>query len=140
MADEWANIPSTPVLVLAVSKTSKTLEKVLRGDSDASINFADLCSLLKHLGFTERVRGSHHIFTRQDLPEILNLQPRDADAKVYQVKQVRAVIVNHKLAGEQAGQQSQQSPQTHVGRHQRAVGLNETKLDPNVDEGVIPED
>ena len=56
--------------------------------------------LLRHLGFAERVRGSHHIFTRDCVPEILNLQPRGAQAKPYQVKQVRGVIVTHTLAGE----------------------------------------
>jgi len=83
-----------------VSKITKTLDRVLRGMSDANINFDDLRALLRHLGFTERVRGSHHIFTRDGVPEILNLQPRGAQAKPYQVKQVRGVIVTHTLAGE----------------------------------------
>lgn len=60
----------------AVSKPRKTLDRVLRGTADASIRFGDLCALLHHLGFVERVRGDHHIFTRDGVPEILNLQPR----------------------------------------------------------------
>ena len=32
--------------------------------------------------------------------EILNLQPKGANAKPYQVKQVRQVIVRYKMAGE----------------------------------------
>jgi hypothetical protein len=32
--------------------------------------------------------------------EILNLQPRGAHAKAYQVKQVRHVILKYKLGGE----------------------------------------
>jgi len=59
-----------------------------------------LCTLLRHLGFDERVRGSHQIFTRNDVVEILNLQPRGNQAKPYQVKQVRGVIVAYRLAGD----------------------------------------
>lgn len=82
-----------------MSKVTKTLDRVLRGTSDANIGFDDLCALLRHLGFAERIRGSHHIFTRDGLPEILNLQPRGSQAKPYQVRQVRGVIVAHGLAG-----------------------------------------
>jgi len=56
--------------------------------------------LLRHLGFDERIRGSHHIFTKEGIGEILNLQPKDGKAKPYQVKQVRGVILRYKLAGE----------------------------------------
>lgn len=82
-----------------VTQHDKLLLRILRGTSDANIPFDGLCSLLRWLGFEERVRGSHHIFTHRALPEILNLQPRGASAKPYQVKQVRQVIVNHKLEG-----------------------------------------
>jgi hypothetical protein len=74
------------------------LLKVLSGTADANIHFDDLRSLLKALGFVERVKGSHHIFAKPDVMEILNLQPRGSSAKPYQVKQVRAVIVRYKLA------------------------------------------
>jgi hypothetical protein len=83
-----------------VSKAAKTLNRVLRGNADANIRFADLRALLKHLGFTERIRGDHHIFTRDGVAEILNLQPRAGKAKAYQVKQVRGVITAYGLAGE----------------------------------------
>ena len=83
-----------------MAKRDKTLDTLLRGTSDANIAFADLCGLLKRLGFTERVRGDHHIFTRQGVEEILNLQPKNAKAKPYQVKQVRAVIHRYRLVGD----------------------------------------
>ena len=75
------------------------LDRVLRGTSDANIPFTGLCRLLLELGFKERIRGSHHIFAREGVPEILNLQPRGAKAKPYQVKQVRHVILKYKLGG-----------------------------------------
>ncbi|HKO03358.1 MAG TPA: type II toxin-antitoxin system HicA family toxin [Candidatus Acidoferrales bacterium] len=78
----------------------KLLEKLLRGDADANIPFAGLCHLLRRLGFEERVRGSHHIFFRQGVEEILNLQPKGPKCKPYQVKQVRQIIVRYRLAGD----------------------------------------
>jgi hypothetical protein len=54
--------------------------------------------LLKRLQFDERVKGSHHILSRNGVSEILNLQPRGSMAKPYQVRQVRSVIVRYKLA------------------------------------------
>jgi predicted RNA binding protein YcfA (HicA-like mRNA interferase family) len=61
------------------------LSRVLEGSADTNIRFSDLRALLSRLGFTERVRGSHHIFTRDGIAEILNLQPRNSLAKPYQV-------------------------------------------------------
>jgi hypothetical protein len=72
--------------------------QVLQGTADSNIRFDDLRSLLTALGFSERVRGSHHIFARPGVAEILNVQPRGSFAKAYQVKQVRAVIVRYKLS------------------------------------------
>ena len=76
------------------------LVRVLRGSSDAGIRFDDLRTLLRRLGFQERIKGSHHIFTRDGVEEILNLQPRGSVAKPYQVKQVRKVVVQYKIAEE----------------------------------------
>jgi predicted RNA binding protein YcfA (HicA-like mRNA interferase family) len=73
------------------------LLRILQGGADANIRFTELQALLVGLGFSERIKGSHHIFTRPDIAEILNLQPRGSLAKPYQVKQVRKVIVRYKL-------------------------------------------
>jgi hypothetical protein len=73
------------------------LLQVLQGNADANIRFEDLRSLLKALGFAERIKGSHHIYTKPEVAEILNLQPRGSFAKPYQVKQVRNAIVRYKL-------------------------------------------
>lgn len=56
--------------------------------------------MLLRLGFDERIRGSHHVFTKDGVEEILNLQPKGASAKPYQVGQVRNVILRYKLGGE----------------------------------------
>ena len=66
--------------------------------ADSSIAFDDLVLLLRHLGFQERIHGSHHIFSLQSVPEIVNIQPRpDHGAKTYQVRQVRAIINRYHL-------------------------------------------
>ena len=83
-----------------MAKYERTLLQILRGASDANISFGDLRGLLRHLGFDERIRGDHHIFTKEGIADILNLQPRGAKAKPYQVKQVRRVIARQEMAGE----------------------------------------
>ena len=82
-------------------RRSKVLDQILRGTSDANISFAGLCQVLQDLGFEERIRGSHHIFTKDGVEEILNVQAKQAKAKPYQVKQVRGVILKYKLGGEE---------------------------------------
>jgi len=64
-----------------MGKLEKTLDKIIRGTSDANIAFDDICRILRRLGFDERIpRGS-------------------GKAKPYQVKQVRNVLVKYKLGG-----------------------------------------
>ena len=84
-----------------MSRYDKLISKILSGASDSNISFDEICQLLRNLGFEERIRGSHHIFTKNGIEEILNLQPNGSHAKTYQVKQVRNVMVKYKLAGEQ---------------------------------------
>ncbi|MDN5327244.1 MAG: hypothetical protein PWP41_1940 [Moorella sp. (in: firmicutes)] len=74
------------------------LEKVLKGLADNNIRFVELRNLVLSLGFSERQKGDHHIFTKEDVIEIINLQPlKDGKAKAYQVKQVRNMILKYKL-------------------------------------------
>ena len=82
-----------------MAKGDKLLLRLLQGTADANIRFSELRHLLTQLGFTERIRGDHHIFTKPGVEEILNLQPKGSAAKPYQVRQVRAVILKYKLAG-----------------------------------------
>lgn len=82
-----------------MAKYDDLLSRILRGTSDANIAFSQLRHLLRRLGFEERIRGDHHIFSKDGVEEILNLQPKGSRAKPYQVKQVRGVIVKYQLAG-----------------------------------------
>ena len=80
-----------------MSKFEKLLTKVLRGTSDTNIGFDELVSLLGRLGFQLRIKGSHHIFYKENIAEIINIQGMSGKAKPYQVKQVRTIILKYKM-------------------------------------------
>ena len=71
------------------------MHKILSGDADANIGFAELVALLKSLGFHQRQEGSHHVFSRPGLQERINLQRDGSKAKQYQVRQVRRMLREH---------------------------------------------
>jgi hypothetical protein len=83
-----------------MSKYDKLLTQVLRGTADANVGFDELRGLLQNLGFEERIRGSHHILRKEGVFEKINLQRDGNKAKVYQVRQVRAVLLKYKLGGD----------------------------------------
>ena len=80
-----------------MSKHEKLYQHILMRRSYANVPFEGLCALLMRLGFVNRIRGDHHIFTMTGVEEILNLQPRNGKGKPYQVKQVREVILRYNL-------------------------------------------
>jgi predicted RNA binding protein YcfA (HicA-like mRNA interferase family) len=63
-----------------------------------NVAFADMRSLVEDLGFElRRVSGSHHIFAHPDIPELLNLQDAQGQAKPYQVRQLLRLIERYDL-------------------------------------------
>jgi len=81
-----------------MSKFDKLLLKLLSGNADNNFSFEDLRNILLNLGFTERqTGGSHRIFYKEGIEEIINIQPKGNQAKPYQVKQVRSIILKFKL-------------------------------------------
>jgi predicted RNA binding protein YcfA (HicA-like mRNA interferase family) len=76
---------------------TKTVEKLLRGASDANIRSDEICDLLQAKGFRMRVSGSHHIFTKSGVMERINLQREGSKAKPYQIRQVRKTLAQYKL-------------------------------------------
>lgn len=57
-----------------MTRRDKLIDRILRGSSDADIAFDELCTLLGYFGFTLRVRGSHHLFSKPGITEKINLQ------------------------------------------------------------------
>ena len=80
-----------------MTQSRKLIDRILSGRADQNIEFDELIQLLRRLEFEERLRGSHHIFTRADIQEIINLQPKGSKAKAYQVKQIRELILRYRL-------------------------------------------
>jgi len=80
-----------------MSRFDKLLEYILMRRGDANVQFEALCQLLKKIGFKERIRGDHHIFTRPGVEEILNIQPQNGKGKPYQINQIRNVILRYRL-------------------------------------------
>jgi hypothetical protein len=65
-------------------KLTKVLDRILRGASGANIDFNDLKRPLHRIGFQERikVKCSHHIFWKEGVAEIINLQPKGSQANL----------------------------------------------------------
>ena len=82
-----------------MGKYDKLFINILSGRSDQSIRFTELTHLLLAMGFSERIRGDHFIYFKQGIDEIINLQPKGAQAKAYQVRQVRNLILKYHLEG-----------------------------------------
>ena len=80
-----------------MGKQEKLLIQILKGQSDANINFQDLVGLMQRFGFDKRVSGGHHIFRKEGVLEKINLQKEGNKAKPYQVRQVRNIILKYKL-------------------------------------------
>lgn len=80
-----------------MGKFEKLLIKLLRGSSDGNFSFEELRNLILNLGFDERISSSHHIYTKDGIDEIINIQPKQGKAKPYQVKQVRNLVIKYKL-------------------------------------------
>ena len=81
-----------------MTKYGKLVIQIIEGSSDKNISFTQLSNLLIKLGFEQRIKGSHHIFHKAGLEEIVNIQPDLHNmAKPYQVKQVRDLIIRYKL-------------------------------------------
>jgi len=68
---------------------------------DGSLNnvpFADMVKLIEGFGFRlRRTSGSHHIFAREGIPELINLQDARGQAKPYQIRQFLRLVERHNL-------------------------------------------
>jgi predicted RNA binding protein YcfA (HicA-like mRNA interferase family) len=74
----------------------KLLKKVVGGSKN--IRFTDMVNLVRCFGFElSRTEGSHHIFFRPDIPELVNLQNVKGQAKPYQMRQFLKLVEKHNL-------------------------------------------
>ena len=81
-----------------MGRAKKLAAKILSGKSDKNFAFVDLCYILERAGFQSRSgKGSHRIYYKEEVVEIVNVQPRNGKAKPYQVKQVRELFLKYKI-------------------------------------------
>ena len=83
-----------------MNRHERLLQRILGGRSDANIRFSELRALMQSLEFDERIRGSHHIYRKAGLAEKVNLQRDDGNAKPYQIRQLRRVLLKYQLGRE----------------------------------------
>ena len=83
-----------------MSQYEKLLLRILCGTQDSNVAFSDLQKILTLLGFAVRIKGDHFIYSRDDVEEIINIQPKGNKAKPYQVKQVRNLILKYQMGGD----------------------------------------
>lgn len=77
-------------------KRRKLLQKIIGGSKN--IRFSEMVNLVEGFGFKlSRTDGSHHIFTRPDIPELVNLQKVKDQAKPYQMRQFLKLVERHNL-------------------------------------------
>jgi len=76
---------------------NKVYQRIMGGEQDSNIKFADLQYILSKVNFRCRIKGDHYIYTREDVEEIINIQPNGNKAKPYQVKQVRYIFLKYNI-------------------------------------------
>ncbi len=81
-------------------KRSKLIEKLVR--QPKNFPFSDALKIARIFGFLlDRVHGSHHILKHPGIPELLNLQEVNGQAKPYQIKQLVELIERYNLTFEE---------------------------------------
>ena len=74
----------------------KLLKKVLAGSQN--VRFDEMVTLAEAFGFRlARVSGSHHIFVRSGVRELVNLQNVKGQAKPYQIRQFLRIVERYNL-------------------------------------------
>jgi predicted RNA binding protein YcfA (HicA-like mRNA interferase family) len=68
-----------------------------------NVGFDDFTGLVRAFGFAlVRKSGSHHIYTRPDIQQLVNLQDVNGQAKPYQIRQFLRLVEKYNLTMEEA--------------------------------------
>ena len=72
------------------------LQKIIANSQN--ISFDEFSLLVKAFGFQlDRVSGSHHIFKRSGIRELINIQNVNGKAKPYQIRQFLSLVERYNL-------------------------------------------
>ena len=75
----------------------KLLARISRGDMQ-NVDFGDFCRMLEALGFGNvRTSGSHRIYAHDAIPELVNVQDVNGEAKPYQIRQALRLVERYNL-------------------------------------------
>lgn len=81
-----------------MSRYAKVRANILSGKSDKNIPEEDMKFFLSKIGAEHRrTTGSHFQYSIDDIPELINIQPKNGKIKPYQVKEVRNIVNKYKL-------------------------------------------
>ncbi len=79
-----------------MSKPEKLFAKIKNNPQD--VRFDEICKIAQVFGFRYKGgKGSHKVYSRKGIPEILNFQNVRGKAKPYQVKQFLKLIEDYNL-------------------------------------------
>jgi predicted RNA binding protein YcfA (HicA-like mRNA interferase family) len=85
----------------ANESTDVNLKKLLKRLAEGhlhNVSFGDMKRLVEGFGFeSKRVSGSHHIFGHPGIPELVNLQEVNGEAKPYQIRQFLQLVERYNL-------------------------------------------
>ena len=74
----------------------KVIKKI--EEHNKNIKYSDFCSMLKYFGFVcKRQRGSHRLYSRLGVKELINIQNVNGEIKPYQIKQFLNIIKKYNL-------------------------------------------
>jgi len=84
------------MIVYFMGKPEKLFAKVKNNPQD--VRFDEICKLADVFGFKYKGgKGSHKVYTKKGIPEILNFQNVKGRVKPYQVKQFLKIIEDYSL-------------------------------------------
>ena len=64
----------------------------------SNVRFEDFVRLVEAFGFRlDHIRGSHRIYVHHVVRDLLNLQPKNGQAKPYQVREFMRLVAKHHL-------------------------------------------
>jgi predicted RNA binding protein YcfA (HicA-like mRNA interferase family) len=79
-----------------MTRIAKLYEQMLRNKRG---KFADLQKLLLAHGFhLMRVRGSHEVYVRDDIPEHMTIQPNGKEAMDYQIRDFLRIVREYEIS------------------------------------------
>jgi hypothetical protein len=84
-------------------KKKKEILRKIHANEVNNISYVDFCNFVECYGFQKKRQNgtSHTIYGMADIPEIVNIQNNNGNAKGYQVREFGKLIEKYKLGGEE---------------------------------------